>query len=256
MVHDMGVKNYIESTAVFTIDEFKKEFPSVTGYNLLARAIKSGKVSQVTRGLYTSATGRFANIRHDRFRIAAKLAPDVSFSYHSALELLGVAHSVSNRVQYYSDIKRKEVIFNETSYKQYHANFEPIMLQTIRAAAFGEVSVTTKEQTLIDCLYSIGRGGGTEEILRSIAGFQYIDVAAIKDKAVLLNSSSIARIGWVLEQKREEWHVTEKDLADFRNMLAGGAYRFIPGTTPETNWSNRWRLILPVPEEEMKEWLL
>ena len=256
MVNNMGVKDYIETTAVFTIEEFKQEFPTVTGYNLLARAIKSGKVSQVTRGLYASATGRFVNVRHDRFKIAAKLAPDVSFAYHSALELLGVAHSLSSRVQYYSDMKRKEVVFCDNSYKQYHASYEPIMLQTVRATAFGEVSVTTKEQTLMDCLYSIGRGGGTEEILRSIASFQYIDVAAIKDRVVLLNSSSIARIGWVLEQKREEWHVTEKDLNDFRNMLAGNGYRFIPGTTPETNWSNRWRLILPVPEEEMKDWLL
>jgi len=251
----MGVKEYLETTAVFTIEEFKAEFPAVTGYNLLSRAIKSGKALQVTRGLYVSNTGRFTGVQHDRFKIAAKLSGDVVFAYHSALELHGVAHSFSNRVQYYSETSRKEIEFQGNSYKRYCKDDDSVLLQAVRADAFGEVYVTTKEQTIIDCMQYLGRSGGSEEVLRSVSGFPYIDVAIIKDKTLSLNSSAVARIGWLLERKREEWNVSEKDLLHFEETLTGNAYRFASGTSADKGWSKRWKLILPVSESEMLEWV-
>ncbi|MDR3305005.1 MAG: hypothetical protein LBS85_03090 [Clostridiales Family XIII bacterium] len=252
----MGVKEYLETTSVFTIDEFRESFPTVTGYNLLSRAVHSGKVLHITRGLYASNTGRYTGVRQDRFRIASKMAPDVVFLYHSALELLGAAHSVSNLVQYCSAGKRKTSVFQGNTYKQYSiANNENIMVQTTRAPAFGEVSVTAKEQTLIDCLSYIGRGGGSEEVLRSLAGFPYIDVNAIKNRADTLNASAIARIGWLLEQKQQTWNVNAKDLDYLQDRLAGNAYRFVSRTNPDSGWSKRWKLILPASEYEMREWV-
>jgi len=252
----MSVKDFIETTSVFTIEEFKTAFPTVTGYNLLMRAAKAGKVLRVTRGVYASSTGRYKGVKQDRFRIASKLASNVIFAYHSALELHGVAHSTSSRVQYYSAIKRKAIEFQGNYFKQYQPDDESLMIQTIRATAYGSVSVTTKEQTLLDCLSNIGRGGGVEEVLRSISGFPYIDVSEVKERAVFLSSSTIARIGWVLEQKREKWNVAEKDMQDLQSILVGGAYRFVSEVQQKAGWANRWRLILPNTEDDMKEWVL
>jgi predicted transcriptional regulator of viral defense system len=252
----MGVKAYLETTPVFTIEEFRKQFPTVTSYNLLSRAVTGGKVFRVLRGVYASNTGRYVDTAQDQYRIASKLAPDAVFSYHSALELLGVAHSPSNIVQYYSKIKRREVEFQGKIYSQYKLSDEyDIASQLVNASAFGQVSVTTKEQTLIDCLSYVGRGGGAEEILRSLSGFPYMDAGYIKAIAPKLHVSAIARIGWLLEQKKDVWSVKEKDIMFLQTFLSGNACRFVPGSNGENGWSRKWRLILPAPEDVMQEWI-
>lgn len=255
-VRNMSVKEYLETTPVFTIDDFKESFPTVTGYNLLSRSVKAGKVLRITRGLYASGTGRFAGLSQDRYAIASKLASDVVFAYHAALELHGVAHSTGNTVQYYSSVKRKPLVFQGNMYKQYpFPADQSTTVQTIRARAFGEISVTTKEQTVMDCLAYIGRGGGAEEALRSISAFPYIDISPIKENISTLNGSAIARIGWLLEQKQEAWHINDNDLAFFQSSIGGNAYKFVSHTEDETGWSKNWNLILPTSEDKMKAWL-
>jgi predicted transcriptional regulator of viral defense system len=254
----MGVKEYLEKTSVFTIEDFRKVFPTVTGYNLLCRAVKSGKAYHISRGLYASNTGRFADVRHDRFGIAAKLAADTVFAFHSALELFGVAHSTTSRVQYFSSKKKNQLIFQDNVFKRYPLpDREELLTQTVRISDLKTVRVTTKEQTLLDCMTYLGRGGGVEEVLRSVSGFPYLDVEIIKSKATSLTSSSIARIGWLLEQKQQTWDVAEKDLDFLQNLLKGTtAHRFVSRKKPNNGWSKRWRLILPASATELSEWTL
>jgi predicted transcriptional regulator of viral defense system len=252
----MGVKEYIEKTSIFTIEDFREEFPTVTGYNLLRRAVESGKAFHITRGMYASNTGRFADTRHDRFEIAAKLTADTVFAYHSALELLGVAHSVTNRVQYFSSKKKKELVFQGNVFKRYPMQSgRNLLTQTARISAIGEVRVTTKEQTLLDCMTYLGRGGGAEEVLRSVSGFPYLDVEMVKNHVTGLSASSISRIGWLFEQKRETWNVTGKDIDFLQSLIGGTSYRFVSRANPSGGWSKRWRLVLPAPETEMREWI-
>lgn len=252
----MGVKSYLERTPVFTIKDFREKFPSITGYNLLRRAVASNKVFHIVRGLYASNTGRYTDINHDRFEIAARLAPDAVIAYHSALELYGVAHSLTNRVQYYSLEKKKVVTFQSNTYKRYPPpNGHDLLTQTVNVSDYIAVHITTKEQTLLDCIARLGRGGGAEEVLRSVTGFPYIDVESVKAIAAVMPSSVIARIGWLLEQKKGAWDVSEEDLNFLENLLTGTAYRFVSRANKDNGWSKRWKLLLPAPETEMRDWI-
>jgi predicted transcriptional regulator of viral defense system len=253
----MSVRRYLETTPVFTITEFKEQFPTVTSYNLLVRAEKAGRITRVRRGLYVSNTGRYIDTQQNRYRIAAKLAEDTVFAYQSALALLGVAHNVTFLVQYYSKEKIKTFSFQGNSYKQYTipTNSE-IDVQTLNSASYGDIVVTTKEQTLIDCLSYVGRAGGAEALLRSLSGFPYMDIKKVVAQSVNCSQSTIARIGWVLEQKQDQWRVNDRDLETLRNLLTSNSNKFVSlYRDTDASWSKRWNLILPTSEEKMKEWI-
>lgn len=253
----MGVKEYLEKTPVFTIEEFKSEFPTVTGYNLLSRAVGAGKALRVSRGLYASSTGQYAGVMQDRYRIAAKLASDAVIAFHSALDLHGIAHSTTARVQYYSGTNRKALVFQGNAYERYpvYQGME-VATQIMRAQAYGEVLVSTKEQTLVDCLTHLGRGGGPEEVLRSLSGLPYVDIEEIKAITSYVSDTAVARIGWLIDQKREGWGIREGDLRYFNSRLKAKSYRFAPVANGDCGWSKKLRLILPTSESEMREWTL
>jgi predicted transcriptional regulator of viral defense system len=74
-----------------------------------------------------------------------------------------------------------------------------------RAHAGGAVRVTSLERCLVDLMHAPDHGGGWEEIWRSLEMVEYVDLAAVAEYALLLQSAlTVARVGFFLEQHREE----------------------------------------------------
>jgi predicted transcriptional regulator of viral defense system len=116
--------------------------------------------------------------------------------------------------------------------------------------------VTTREQTLVDCLARLRQAGGPENVLRSVGGFRHIDAAGAIGIAWRASATTRARLGWVLEAKADQWRVAAEALDSLAGTLGGGPYYFAPFGKPcKPEWANRWRLYLPLPGQEMTAWL-
>ena len=114
---------------------------------------------------------------------------------------------------------------------------------------------TTRERTILDCLESPGKAGGTEEVVRSLTAFAYVDVAALSAMARGKGPSAAARIGWLLTAKADDWHVDSAVLRQLKDAIATGPYRFGRPQGGEGGFSAEWRLILPDTNEEVTSWI-
>jgi predicted transcriptional regulator of viral defense system len=253
----VAIRSFLETHEVFTSDDFTRVFgDSQTDRNLLSRAVRKGRVEQVRRGLDVSRAGRFAYARCEPFDIASAWVGDAVFGYLSALQLHGVLHNVVFRTQFFTGCRLASFRDDGRDYLPYWREAgtfesEPLLMRSGRT-----YQVTTREQTLIDCLAKPGRAGGTENVLRSLAGLAYLDVDKVVTLVADVPRTVRARIGWVLQLRQGAWNVTDAQLDSLRTCLGAGPYYFDMIAGPGSgHWVNDWNLYLPDPAQELAQWL-
>lgn len=258
----MSVQSYLEEHPVFSLQEFREELgEGRTAYNLLVRATKKGLVDRVMRGVYVSRAGRFSQEEPDPYLVAAAVSPDAVMVYHSALELHGLAHSPSRRVQYSTAKATASFAYRDFEYRRYApSKTTETALTSVQSTILvrrsgGVVRVTTRERTLVDCLNRTDLAGGLEEALRSLAGVPYVDASNVLTYLKELGSATAAaRTGWFLEQRAREWYVSEDALEQMRTMLGKGPYYLSRGNQAGT-WVPGWRMYLPGPASDVEQWV-
>lgn len=253
----MAIQRFLETRQVFTSAEFSRAFPdSQTDRNLLSRAVGNGRVERVRRGVYVSKVGPFSRTPADPFEIAGAVAEDAVFAYTSALQLHGVLHNLTNRTQFFTARRLAGFSYDRQDYLPHHVGEREPDRQSMLTASGRTYRVTTREQTLVDCLTRPRLAGGPENVLRSLAGFAYLNTHRVAELAQEESLSARARIGWVLETRRDAWGVPDETLSALRDSLGAGPSYFWSSTTPkDSHWVNGWKLYLPDPEEEMDTWL-
>ena len=252
----MAIQEFLSAKQVFNSSDFRQAFPdSQTDRNLLTRAVATGKVDRVRRGLYVSRSGAFVHSQPSPFDVVAAAANDAIFCFLSALQLHGVLHNVVRKTQFFTDHKATAFEYANHAYQPIHHPTDSVQVQNLLTPVGKRYRVTTKEQTAIDCLSRPALAGGIENLLRSLGGFTRLGTNQLLP---IVNSSPIsvrARLGWVLETKAEEWQVDQQTLTEIAESLGSGPYYFGSATAQKTHWVNRWKLYLPYPEQEMTEWL-
>ena len=249
----MKFKDYIESHQVFTADDLRTVATWGTARTQLQRALKADEVERARRGVYVSKTGKFTGEAPDPFLVVRTADPEAVISYHSALVAHGAAHNVGFECSFRSTKVRSPFEYGGIRYIPCELNGDP-QVQTMRSRSCGAVSVTTREQTLNDCLIYPGRAGGAEEVVRSCSAFPYLDLEALLETLKDASSSTLSRVGWLLDAKHDSWGVDEDILDELESRLSKGPYRLDPKAKETKGWSSRWRLCLPETEEEVLSW--
>lgn len=249
----MKFKEYITKNQVFTTADLQRNLDSPGSISKsITRAVKSGQVEMVRRGLYVSKTGKFTAEKCDARIVVRAADPDAFLVYHSALELHGVAHSISFDIAFRSSALSKGFTYDGISYVRYP--YDDVLVQSVRIGALGNVRVTTREQTLIDCMRYPSRSGGSEEVVRSLSSMPYLN---LDDLSALLSGASaslVSRVGWLLDVNKEKWHVDKSLLESLRERLGSGPYRLDNQSNRSLGWSRDWKLCLPESNEEVMSW--
>lgn len=196
-----------------------------TADSLLTRYAASGRLLHVRRGLYASIPIGAApeTFQVDPFVLASKLAADAAVAYHAALQFRGKAYSVWHR---YAVLTRSHVRTLQFQGSEFVAVRLPRALERLpdlgggivsEPHAGGTVRVTTFERTLVDVLDAPELGGGWEEVWRSLEMIEYFDLAAVVEHTLKRRSATTtARVGFFLEQHREQLFVEEQHLKPLR----------------------------------------
>jgi len=252
----MKFKKYIESHQLFTIGDLRCALDSLGSLNTsLARALLSGEVERVKRGLYVSKTGKFLDEKPDAHLVVTALDKNAVFIYHSALELLGLAHSVSFVLAFASTKIADSFTYDGVSYRRYPLQKEKL-LQDVRSDTSQNIKVTSREQTLVDCLEQPGRAGGLEEVIRSLTSIRYLDCDAIETILQDASIATIARVGWFLSLNQKRWQTSDAFLEELKARLGKGPYRLGLRKNEKCQaWVNEWKLCLPETLEEILSWM-
>ncbi len=250
-------RQYLETHQVFTTFELQDVCGAgASTSTALSRAVADGRVIKVRNGLYVSNTGRFIGLKADPYRIAASFDLTAVFSFHSALELHGLAHSLSNRVQFRAKNPRLSFRFEGTAFERYPSQ-DDVPADTARTDSFGVVSVTTREQTFLDCMNRMRLCGGAEEVLHSLAGLPYLNLDTVEELLFAHPASVVARAGWYLEANAQRWNVSDRLLNRLEKRLATKASYYFDSSARKNAqaYSARWKLNLPAPLSEIESWM-
>lgn len=223
---------FLRRHPVFTREELAAHLASRggvgprTGEAFLAYYTRAGRVVRIRRGLYAVIPGGADSNSHpvNPYLIAARLTTDAVLSHHTALEYHGRAHSLWQHFVYSSARPAKPVIFRSQLFRG--AKF-PAALMRAEAQHFAvdeseqkglAIRVTSLERTLVDVLHRPSLSGGWEEVWRSLESVEFFNLDAVVEYAFLLgNATTMAKVGFFLEQHRDALMVDECHLQPLRD---------------------------------------
>jgi len=253
----MKTADFFATHPVFSLDEVTEALvpPGGRGGSVerLKYHLEVGRLKLVTRGIYAVVPPgvAVAQFHPDPFLVAAAIRPRGVFSHHSALELLGAAHSIWNQCTVYAEPRRKPMVMEQTTIRfidhpRAMRTKKRLVLGTRKVERRGRMlRVTGPERTLVEGFRRPGLVGGLEELIVSACGFPILDLELLEKLLRLHDVRNLwAASGWFLERFRETFHAPEayvRRLERFRPRSPQYLVRDSRGGT----LSPRWNLIIP-----------
>ena len=255
----MRSADFFATHPVFTHDEYlaaqgaRSDGNPRTADSLLTRYGAAGKILHVRRGLYATVPAGAApeTFQVDPFLLATKLTSDATVAYHAALQFRGRAYSLWNRFFVLTDSHMRSFAYQGNEF----VGVRPARALeglpefgggiVAESHAGGMVRVTTFERTLVDVLDAPDYGGGWEEVWRSLEMVEYFDLEAVVEHALRRKSAILAaRVGFYLEQHREELFVEEEHLKPLREH-APRQPRYFDRKREAGRLVKPWNLVVP-----------
>jgi predicted transcriptional regulator of viral defense system len=255
----MRSSDFFATHPVFTHEEYlaargdRRDRSPRTADSLLTRYAAAGKVLHVRRGLYAAVPAGAAPdmFQVDPFLLATKLASDAAVAYHAALQFRGKAYSIWHRFAVLTRSHVRPLSFQGSEFVGVRPSCALDGLPDLGGGvvaephAGGTVRVTTFERTLVDLLDAPELGGGWEEVWRSLEMVEYFDLAAVMDHTLKRGSAlTTARVGFFLDQHREELFVEDHHLAVLR-AHAPRQPRYLDRKREAGRLVKPWNLVVP-----------
>lgn len=242
------VFSFAEAVAILAPDKDRRSM-----VDRLKHHVKSRRLKQVTRGVYAVVpSGEDPDgFRADPFLVGIALRADAVFSYHSALELLGVSHSVWNSITLFSARRRASLSVDGMKFSIFRS--PPQMniqsqetLGTRKVERRGRLLVVTgPERTLVEGFRRPGLVGGFGELVTSSAGFAVLDMKLLLGILALYDTSRLwAAVGWFLERFHNDFHVKFDILAQCERQKPA-VPQYLGRDSRGGILVKRWNLILP-----------
>lgn len=223
--------------------------------------LRAGTLKLVTRSVYAVVP---PGVSAERFQpdpvlVASAVRPDGVFSHHSALELLGVAHSAWTQCSLYVEQRRRPlrlkgatILFLEHPGPMRSAAGE--QLGTLRVERKGRLLRTTgPERTLVEGFRRSALAGGLEELVRSASGFSTLDLDLLEKVLRGYNIATLwAAAGWFLESFEQTFYVPESMLERLAQHRPRSPH-YLERDRRGGKLAPRWNLILPEMLSELVE---
>ena len=216
----MKTAEYFAAYPVFSLDEATQILQPPGGRSgtveRLKHHLESQRLKLVARGVYAVVPAGIPAERFqpDPFLVASAARPDAVFSHHSALELLGAAHSVWREYTLYTRRRRRplSLLGARIRFLDY-----PTQMQDGQARNFGTRKVerharllktTGPERTLVEGFRRPNLTGGLQELVLSASGFSTLDLNLLEEILARYNVANLwAATGWFLERFHNSFHV-------------------------------------------------
>ena len=252
--------------------DFFRRHPVFTGQELAAHLAVHGEVGprgQEALLAYHRRRGRIVRIRQglyavipqgadpesypvDPYLVAAKLTPDAVLSHHTALEFHGRAYSVWGHRIYSAARPPGPLTFQSQVYRGARfptalrrANAEHADVQQVERAGV-PVHVTSLERTLVDAVDRPDLAGGWEEVWRSLASIEFLDLDRVVAYALELdNATTIARVGFIVSQHRDTWMITDRQLQPLHDRRPKRPHYLDRSRRESGRLVKDWNLVVP-----------
>ncbi len=186
----------------------------------------------------------------DRYLVAAALRPDAVFSHHSALELLGAAHSDWSACTAYGRGPRRRLSLPRSSVELLRPpavlgdEWERLGVEQVSYLGH-TLRVTGRERTLIEGFRHPRYVGGLPELVESAAGFTSLRFELLHDVLSAYAQKALwAAVGWFLERHARSFFVSDEQLALLQSHRPRSP-QYLPRSLRGGVFQPRWNLVLP-----------
>ncbi len=219
------------------------------------RAVERGTYAVVPPGMDPKA------FLPDRFLVAAALRPDGIFAYHSALELLGAAHSAWHVAVVLSDRRRRALVLGSDRI-EFHEHPAKLRLAGdpllgVSRLPYRMVTITTAgaERTLVEGFRLPRLVGGLEELVESAGGFPALDLETLLMILRVFDQKALfSAVGWFLERYQRVFYVPDELLLELERERPVSPY-YLPRRLRGQGGVHvrRWNLVLPETVVRLEE---
>jgi len=248
---------FLAGSPVFTLAELAAARGDSTrreaARNQLKRHLARGRVKSIARELYAVVPPGMDPERFvpDPFLVAAAARPDGVFAYHSALELLGAAHSVWNDCTLHCDLRRTALRVGSTRIL-FLATPAAVMSRSAQTVATRHVPratrqlvATSPERTLVEGLRQPHRVGGLDELIESVRGLPLLDFRLLERVLEIYGEKMLwAAAGWMTERHAETWS-TPAEFLDQCRRHRPRRNQYLVRSLGGGRLLKDWRLIVP-----------
>jgi len=240
------MKKYLEELYRLRIFR-KKDVLSLTkddnaAKELLRRYKQIGLISQIRRNLYSANDLANKTTLATKFEIASQITPSAYLSYHAALEYHGLANQVFYELYVSSDERFNNFEYEGISYTYCQSG---ISLGVVNPPLDSMVKLTKLERTVIDCIDSIGRSGGLEELVMCFSLITYI-----KEEQLLTYLDAyrkqflFQKAGFILSYFQKEMKLSDDFFKECRQKI-GKSIRYLTDTGYSNIYHKEWKLYAP-----------
>lgn len=253
MTEILGIAYRLRIFTLCELTDAVKESNPLQISKLLQRWQRQGMVVQVRRNLYCMVDLATRLPICSKYEIGSHLSESSYISYHSALELHGLAHQPFNEVFVSSQSRFNSFRYDDVDYiycRQTANNIKGV--GSPKGNPF--VRVTDMEWTLLDCFDRIDRAGGIEELLHCMEGVVLIDEEKLTAYLAAFNKAFLyQKTGYLLERIKEQAHVSVSFLALCREK-GTKSVKWLTNNDESDTFVNRWRLYVPqvLTQKEME----
>ena len=255
----MKPTEFFHSHPVFRHEEFVEahsgsgDRSALTSQAALSQHVAAGNLIHVRRGVYAVVPRGLQAVKAsvDPYLLATKLTHDAVVAFHAALQFHGKVYSIWRRFHYLTRHRVRPFSFQDFEFVPVLA---PVKLRSSpdlggevveHSYAGGKVRSTTLERALVDLLDRPSKGGGWEEIWRSLEMVEFFDLDAVTEYALRIGSAlTAARVGFFLEQHREALMVEDHHLDALRERAPSQAGYLDPAREPGRLVPG-WNLVVP-----------
>lgn len=222
-------------------DIFKFTSNLNTSYSMIRNLLLSEKIKKVKKDLYAVCDIESKNVIADQYMIASKIKEDSYICYHSALEYYGIKNQVFYDVYVSSKKKFDSFEFDGYYYNYINSRYDFGIVKN------GNVRVTNRERTFIDCINKTEFAGGNEELFLCLELIGKLDGNKILEYLRNYNSKKLyAKVGFMLELLNDVVGVDKYVIEECRKNINDKRYYFNNETQKSDNkYFSSWNLIVP-----------
>lgn len=256
----MGYRKFLAKTPVFTYRDFvafldhDEPRSSKARESLLRYLTKKDYLLRIRRGLYCVVPAGVdpSSCPVDPYLLVSMMTEDAVLAYHTALEFFGKSYSVHERFFYLTAHATRPFLFRSYQFrgvlfpKKLRDKHQESFAVNVAERAGVNIRVTSLERTLVDVLDRPDLGGGWEEIWRSLESVEFFDLDQVTEYALLLeNSTTIAKVGFFLEQHRDSLMVDDIHLQRLREHRPRKPHYVVRGGKGSGHFMAGWNLVVP-----------
>ena len=170
------------------------------------------------------------------------MTPTSYVSHHTAMEYYGIVDQV-----FYDVYVASETAFNKFSFDGYtYLYVKTKFLSGVENVKYsGNIRVTDKERTLLDCIKDMDKIAGAEEVIADIQSMKRLDERKLIHYLELYENQFLyQKAGFILSHMKKELGLTD-NFFDICRTKAGKSTRYLSSDNQNASYNSEWKLVVP-----------